>query len=490
MAAGLITNGQLELHNRVQAARALAPAASLLTADLERAIRLSSSLAAAVVLQPQLHRNPRLLAQVAEPLLDHQPGALALQLAPGGVIRRQVPPSPGAPIGLDLLRAATTRASALEAIRSRRTVFQGPFPLVQGGRGVVVRTPVFVGEAGAFWGFTSALLDWDKLLTSSRAALPSGSGLRLVVYGSSSGVSPLAGVPAPTGHEPLASTTLQLPAAPWRLEAVRDDVLTPAQHGLVGLAALLGGAGGGGLVWFVLAQVARRHRAQQQASRLPFATATAMRELARRRDEETGQHLERCSLYARVLAQELRRSGHAEARHLSDEAIEALAAAVPLHDIGKVAIPDAILHKPGPFTAQERHVMNGHTTVGAEIIDRLAGSLQLEDTHVLALAREVALCHHENWDGSGYPNGLRGREIPLSARIMALIDVYDAMASRRVYKAAMPHAQVLEEMAQLRGVKFDPDLFDRMLACAERFRLIHQNHADEAPQPVQEPMSA
>lgn len=489
LAVGLITARQLELHNRVQAARLLSPVATVLTADLERAFRLSSSLATAVVLEPGLERNPELLAQVARPLLEGQPGALALQLAPGGVVRRQVPAATTAPIGLDLLHSPANAPSAGQAVRTRHSVLQGPFSLVQGGRGVVVRTPVFIGQPGRFWGFTSAVLDWDRLLASSRATLPDSSGLRLVVRRISAEGTVLAGVPAPLGVEPLASATLQLPAAPWRLEAVRDSLLTRSQLVLVALSALVGGAAGGGLVAFVLWQVVRRRQAQRQAAQLPFATATAIRELARRRDEETGQHLERCSLYARELAQALRRSGHPEAASLNDEAIEALAAAVPLHDIGKVAIPDAILRKPGPLDSQERAVMNGHTTVGAEIISRLAESLRLEDGRVLELARQVALCHHENWDGSGYPNGLAGLEIPLSARIMALIDVYDAMASKRVYKPAMPHEQVLREMARERGRKFDPELLDLMVGCEGQFRRILDSHQDGAREPSTAPLA-
>lgn len=478
--AGLITARQLELHNRVQAARWLSPAATVLAADLERAFRLSSALASAVVLEPRLHRNPALLQQVARPLLDGQPVALALQLAPGGVIRVQVPPSATAPIGLDLLRTPINRPSALRALRSRHSVLQGPFPLVQGGRGVVIRTPVFLGEPGSFWGFSSALLDWDRLLASSRSALPQASGLRLVVRRGSASAPVLAGRPAPVGVEPLATTLLQLPTDRWQLEAVRDSLLTGPQQGLVALAAFGGGAAGGGGVAFVLWQMEHRRRAQRQANQLPFATATALSELARRRDEETGLHLERCSLYARALAQELRRSHHPEAASLSDEAIDALAAAVPLHDIGKVAIPDAILRKPGRLTPEERQVMNGHTTLGAEIITRLAVSLQLHDARVLQLAQEVALCHHENWDGSGYPHGLSGQQIPLSARIMAVIDVYDAMASRRVYKPAIAHAEVLSEMARDRGRKFDPELLDLFLQHGGRFRQIFEAHQDPA----------
>jgi HD-GYP domain-containing protein (c-di-GMP phosphodiesterase class II) len=127
--------------------------------------------------------------------------------------------------------------------------------------------------------------------------------------------------------------------------------------------------------------------------------------------------------------------------------------AAPMHDIGKIGIPDAILLKPGRLTQDEFRIMRQHTVIGARM---LGGS----DIPLLNMAREIALFHHEKWDGSGYPNGLKRGEIPIAARIVAIVDVYDAMVHRRVYKTAIPEIEVLDTMARAAGHHFDPVLFD------------------------------
>jgi putative two-component system response regulator len=264
----------------------------------------------------------------------------------------------------------------------------------------------------------------------------------------------------------------------WFLEAVSDHALTPGQRLFMAIVSLGTGALTATLAWFVTRQISQRLSAQKRANAIPFVTFSAMTEIARRRDEETGQHLMRCSLYARAMAKALRRSRHPEAVQLSDSDIDAMAAAVPLHDIGKVGIPDAILHKPGPLDSAEWEVMKRHTTLGAEVIERLAITLPEEEHPMMVMARHVAIGHHENWDGTGYPNGLAGRDIPLIARIMSVIDVYDALASKRIYKEAMPHDHVLPEMAALRGSKFDPDLIDQMLKLEKEFREIYESNQD------------
>jgi len=469
---------QLELQNRVEAGQWLDPVAAVLTSEMTRSFRISSFLAAAVVMDPGLARNTSRLQLVAQPLLESEPGALALQLAPGGVISQQVPPSPSAPIGLDLLHTPANRANAQLAIRTRSTVMQGPFSLVQGGRGIVVRTPVFTGDSTQFWGFASALLDWDRLLAIARSALPKGHELRLVIRDGSPIGKVLEGTPGPAGVSPLGNVSVPFMQGSWYLEAVSDHLLTPGQRLIVAIGSLGTGAVTAVLAWFVTRQISQRLTAQKKANAVPYVTFSAMTEIARRRDEETGQHLMRCSLYARAMAKALRRSGHPEAIELSDRDIDAMAAAVPLHDIGKVGIPDAILHKPGPLDPAEREVMNRHTTLGAEVIERLAITLPEEEHPMMAMARHVAIGHHENWDGSGYPNGLSGREIPLIARIMSVIDVYDALVSKRIYKEAMPHDQVLKEMTLLRGRKFDPDLVDQMLTLEKEFQEIYESHRD------------
>jgi putative two-component system response regulator len=162
------------------------------------------------------------------------------------------------------------------------------------------------------------------------------------------------------------------------------------------------------------------------------------------RDEETGEHIRRMGEYAGLLA---RASGWNEAE------AEAIRLAAPMHDIGKVGIPDAILRKPGKLNVEEFAQMKEHTRLGARILEGSGIAL-------LKLAGEIALRHHEKWDGGGYPDGLVGEAIPFSARVVALCDVYDALVSDRVYRRALPEEQALAIMREGRGSQFDPRLFD------------------------------
>jgi HD-GYP domain-containing protein (c-di-GMP phosphodiesterase class II) len=178
-----------------------------------------------------------------------------------------------------------------------------------------------------------------------------------------------------------------------------------------------------------------RAREQEIAMRLLAAAAT--------RDGETGGHVRRIGLYSAVLGEAL---GWAAAR------VEDIRLAAPMHDIGKIGIPDAILRKPSRLTKEEFSLMQQHTVIGARM---LAGS----ESALLQMAGEIALCHHEKWNGSGYPSGIQGAAIPLSARIVAIVDVYDAMVSERIYKAAIPECEVIEAMRGASGLDFDPELF-------------------------------
>jgi putative two-component system response regulator len=165
------------------------------------------------------------------------------------------------------------------------------------------------------------------------------------------------------------------------------------------------------------------------------------------KDNETGLHVIRMSHYARVLGL---------AAGLSDTAAEDLLHAAPMHDVGKIGIPDRILQKPGALDKEEWKVMQSHSTIGADIIG--------EHPHgMLALARNIALTHHEKWDGSGYPRGLAGEDIPLEGRIVAIADVFDALTSARPYKAAWPVEEAVQYLRQQRGLHFDPELVDLFL---------------------------
>jgi putative two-component system response regulator len=149
----------------------------------------------------------------------------------------------------------------------------------------------------------------------------------------------------------------------------------------------------------------------------------------------------------------------------------------PLHDIGKVGIPDRILLKPGKLTAAEFEIMKTHTTLGRDAISK-AESLFGIAASFLRFAKEIAYSHQEKWDGSGYPLGLAGERIPLSARLMAIADVYDALISQRVYKAAHTHEEAVAILRDGRGTHFDPDILDAFIELQDEFRAIARRFAD------------
>lgn len=205
-------------------------------------------------------------------------------------------------------------------------------------------------------------------------------------------------------------------------------------------------------------------------------TIQAMASLAETRDNETGNHIRRTQNYVRLLAELVRE--HPRFCHCLDaETIKLLYKSAPLHDIGKIGIPDHILLKPGRFTPEEFEIMKTHTTLGRDTIQRAEQQLGVS-VDFLQLAKEIAYSHQEKWDGSGYPQGLAADDIPVSARLMAVADVYDALISRRVYKPGMPHEQAVEIIRQGRGSHFDPDICDAFLANTERFREIAERFAD------------
>jgi putative two-component system response regulator len=206
-------------------------------------------------------------------------------------------------------------------------------------------------------------------------------------------------------------------------------------------------------------------------------TLVALASLAQARDNETGNHLFRTQHYVRALANHLR--GHTRyATELDDAMVDRLFKAAPLHDAGKVGIPDRILLKPGRLTAQEFEIMKTHTTIGRDAIEKAQRRVGVR-VPLLETAMEIAHSHQEKWDGSGYPQGLVGDAIPLSARLMAVADVYDALISRRVYKSAIPHAQARAIIAAGRGQHFDPDIVDAFLSMESEFQEIALRYADQ-----------
>ena len=224
---------------------------------------------------------------------------------------------------------------------------------------------------------------------------------------------------------------------------------------------------------YLAAEVARRTK---QISIVQDVTIMAMASLAETRDQETGNHIRRTQHYVRLLALELRKQPKFAAV-LDDATIELLFKSAPLHDIGKVGIPDAILLKPGKLTPEEFEVMKTHTKFGRDAIVA-AEALLDEPVSFLEYAREIAYSHQEKWDGTGYPEGLAGERIPLSARLMAVADFYDALISRRVYKPTFPHEKAVEIIREGHGKHFDPEVVDGFLAIQEACRAIAARYAD------------
>ncbi len=204
-------------------------------------------------------------------------------------------------------------------------------------------------------------------------------------------------------------------------------------------------------------------------------TIEAMGTLAEYRDPETGGHIRRTQGYVRLLAEHLQ--DHPRfADYLDDDTIDLLYKSAPLHDIGKVAIADEILLKPGSLTAEEFEDMKQHTILGRDAI--IAAESRLGENSFLSIAREIAEFHQEKWDGSGYPHGLAGDDIPVAGRLMALADVYDALISRRVYKPPFPHTKAVELILEGRGTHFDPDVADAFEQLQAKFREIALSHVD------------
>jgi len=201
------------------------------------------------------------------------------------------------------------------------------------------------------------------------------------------------------------------------------------------------------------------------------ALVLALAELVGHRDAETGAHLMRLQHYSRLLAEEARKSP-GFAGQIDDNFIKMLECCAPLHDIGKVGVPDHILQKPGKLTEEERQIMQRHTVIAAVTLQKVARTHGFA-VAFLQMATEVARHHHERFDGKGYPDRLAGEEIPLSARIVAIADVYDALRSRRIYKPAMAHADTVQVMVDDAG-HFDPFLVAAFQRCAREFEEIFQ----------------
>lgn len=220
-------------------------------------------------------------------------------------------------------------------------------------------------------------------------------------------------------------------------------------------------------------EVAKRTR---EVMAIQDVTILTMASLAETRDSDTGNHIRRTQFYVKALAEHLRDNRRFSAT-LTDTYISLLFKSAPLHDIGKVGIPDRILLKPGRFTPDEFEIMKTHTTLGKEAIEHAEKQLGMK-VEFLEMAKEIAYGHQEKWDGSGYPEGIGGDDIPISARLMALADVYDALISRRVYKEGMSHEKAVQIIIEGKGSHFDPDMVDAFVSIQDDFRAIALRFAD------------
>ncbi|MDN3578831.1 two-component system response regulator [Chitinimonas viridis] len=219
----------------------------------------------------------------------------------------------------------------------------------------------------------------------------------------------------------------------------------------------------------------------RQLVQMQDATILAMASLAETRDNETGNHIRRTQNYVAALARALQPLSRFK-EVLTDENIELLYKSAPLHDIGKVGVPDRILLKPGKLDPEEWEIMKLHTVYGRDAILQVEKHLGGSNSF-LTFAREIAHYHQEKWDGSGYPEGLKGDAIPVAARLMAVADVYDALISKRVYKPAFSHEKAVALMTEGRGTHFDPDILDTFLSIESEFLTIADRFRDEETTP-------
>ena len=214
----------------------------------------------------------------------------------------------------------------------------------------------------------------------------------------------------------------------------------------------------------------------KELTNLQEMTVLALASLAETRDTETGNHLRRTQHYLRALGEHLK--NHPDfSDALEGDMVNTLFKCAPLHDIGKVGIPDRILLKNGAYTPEEFEIMKTHPTLGRDAIVK-AQEISGQRMDFFEIAKEIVYSHHEKWDGSGYPQGLIGTQIPVSARLMAVADVYDALISRRIYKGGMNHAQAVHIITEGRGTHFDPAVVDAFLTMESKFDAIANRFAD------------
>lgn len=259
----------------------------------------------------------------------------------------------------------------------------------------------------------------------------------------------------------------------WLIEA-KGHYYSPALPAIGLIASLIAAT---------LAKLAHeRHRAQAAAAESDAAhrmMIQSLLSLTEIRDAETGNHSRRTQQYSRLLAHQLR--DHPRFREfLTPPHIELLSTLAPLHDIGKVGVPDQLLNKPGALTDDEYREMKKHPVYGLNVITTAQKRAKADDDEILAMAKDIVYTHHERWDGGGYPRGLKGEQIPIPGRVMAIVDVYDALTTSRCYRASMPHERAVEVIVNGEGTHFDPAVVDAFLRTAALLRRVADESTDTA----------
>jgi CHASE2 domain-containing sensor protein len=245
----------------------------------------------------------------------------------------------------------------------------------------------------------------------------------------------------------------------WQLSA-KGEYLSPV-FPMIGMMASLSAA--------TLARITqerrradRAGREKDMANRLMVRSLLSLTEM---RDADTGKHSRRIQQYSRLLAQQL--SQHPSFRdYLTPERIDLLASLAPLHDIGKVGVPDQLLNKPGQLTAEEYQEMKKHPAYGLDVINNAQRDVGAREDQILSMAKDIVYTHHEWWDGKGYPLGIKGNAIPIAGRLVAVVDVYDAMTARRLYRQPVSHEEAVQSIVTGKGTHFDPDVVDAFVRIA------------------------
>ena len=222
------------------------------------------------------------------------------------------------------------------------------------------------------------------------------------------------------------------------------------------------------------ASLPRARDSMQDLTRVFDATILVMAHLAE--PGEAGNHIVRIQYFVRALAHKLKASP-AYGRRMSEHSIGLLFRACPLHDIGNAGVPDRILLKPGPLSQDEIDIIRTHPALGRDAVEQIRASAGVS-TEFLEVARDIAGCHHERWDGQGYPQKLAGERIPLAARVMAIADAYDALTSDRVYRPGIAHDRAVQQIFQERASQFDPDMVDAFIEIQDEFAAIAKRYAD------------